>query len=287
MLANEQNGNETAPSAEADFARLIDQLGADSFAERERASKQLLSQGLAVYADLQNVDHHPDRETRLRVRRLLLELVEIDRQTQLSEFITFAERDFDELPGWTRLREIVGDTRPARLLMAGVLRENWDVLAESEQDANSAAAILMRRCEELQHARSVERRQLEREDVASLLLLAVNPDVGVYKQTQQQIYNLCYQIRFGPDRASGVTITDDDPLRKLLGAWVARPSDVADTAFYSLNIALRFSLPEGLVPAVQILDENNAAPYIRQYAILTVARFKDRQSVPRLKGALE
>ena len=274
-------------STSADVARLIEQLGADSFSQRERASKKLLARGLHAYADLQNAENHSDRETRMRVRRLLLNLVEIDRQTQLSEFITNMERDFEQLPSWIRLREIVGDTRAARMLMAGVLRDNWDVLAESERDANSAEATLARRCEELQYSRSVQRRQLNREDIAALLLLAVNPKVGVYQQTQQKIYNLCYRIHFADNQSGGVSITDDDPLRKLLGAWVARPSDVANTAFYSLNLALRCSLAGGLVPAVQVLEENNAAPYIRQYAILTVARFENHQSVPLLKTLLD
>ena len=41
------------------------------------------------------------------------------------------------------------------------------------------------------------------------------------------------------------------------------------------------------MPAVKILEEKNAAPYIRQYAILTVARFKDHESVPLLKTLLD
>lgn len=286
-FGNDETTNGALRSTDAEVAQLIKQLGADSFSQRERASKQLLARGLDVYADLQNAENHPDRETRMRVRRLVANLVEMDRQTQLAEFIMNLEGDFAQLPGWTRLREIAGDTRATRMLMAGVLRDNWNLLAESERDAGSAEATLVRRCEELQYSRSVQRRQLKREDVAALLLLAVNPEVGVYKQTQQQIYNLCYRIKFANNQSGGVTISADDPLRKLLGAWVARPSDVANTAFYSLNIALRFSLSEGLVPAVQILEENNAAPYIRQYAVLTVARFKDHESAPLLKTLLE
>ena len=263
------------------IAELIDQLGASRFSDRERASHALLGMGLDVYEALLQIQDHPDRETRLRVRQLLAELVDIDRRNKLAQFV--AERSHAEtaLPGWRQFCQIAGDTPASRELMAEMLDENWELLARADVDGSAAGALLIQRCEELQYSLSLRRRHISRSDVATLLLIAVNPDVGVYKNTQQQIYNFCYRIRVAPQ--SSKQTGQDDPLRKLLGAWVARPGDVANTAFYSLNIALRYSLPEGLIPAEQILAENTAAPYIRQYAILTVGRFKDHGSRERLE----
>ena len=270
---------------DASVAQLIDQLGASRFSDREQASKQLLAYGLDVYGALQDVQDHSDRETRLRVRELLSELVLIDRQQKIKAFV--ATNDLpspDELPGWDSFRKVAGDSMASRQLMGEMLKNNWDMLAKAEADPGEAGTLLIQRCEELHQALSIRRESIGSADVAALLLLAIHPETGAYRSTQQQIYNFCYRIRVEP--APHRDLPETDPLRKLLGAWVARPVDVANTAFYSLNIALRYSLPEGLTPAVQILKENNSAPYIRQYAILTVARFKDMSSRQRLEEML-
>ncbi len=274
-------------SDDAAVADLIRQLGATRFSDRERASKTLLSHGLNVYTTLQSVQDHPDRETRLRVRELLSDLVQLDRDRRIAGFLSGEHREdsqYENLPGWELMRQIAGDSSASRRLMAEMLQGNWDLLSSADRDPSDAATLLMQRCKDLQDAVSLRREQVQTADVAALLLLAVHPETGIYQNTQQQIYNFCYRIRVQP--APSDPSAEVDPLRKLLGAWVSRPADVGNTAFYSLNIALRYALPEGLVPAVQILDENAAAPYIRQYAILSVARFKDHQSRHRLESLL-
>ena len=78
-LGNDETTNGEFWSTSADVTQLVEQLGADSFSLRERASNELLARGFGAYAELQDAESHPDREIRMRVRRLLVSLIEIDR----------------------------------------------------------------------------------------------------------------------------------------------------------------------------------------------------------------
>ncbi len=52
----------------AELARLLKQLGSDSFALRDQAQQDLLKMGLAVIAGLKQAEEHPDTEVRVRAK---------------------------------------------------------------------------------------------------------------------------------------------------------------------------------------------------------------------------
>ncbi len=66
---------ERSPATPEEIKALIAQLGADAFAAREEALKQLARLGSHANVELQKASAHPDFETRSRAKRLLTALV--------------------------------------------------------------------------------------------------------------------------------------------------------------------------------------------------------------------
>src|SRR5439155_21709675 len=89
-----------------EVARLIEQLGDDSFIAREAASGKLAARGLAAKPALMLALKHGDPEVRLRARRLLGEIQTADLEVRLKAFVADTEcREEHEIPGWDRFRK--------------------------------------------------------------------------------------------------------------------------------------------------------------------------------------
>ena len=106
-FAQSGNVDEPAPAAE-----LIQQLGADSFHEREAAMAKLIAIGPSVEEEVEAATDAADPEVAYRARKILKE---IDRSLITQQREAFLGGDVEKLKAnaesWQRMEEMLGNTR--------------------------------------------------------------------------------------------------------------------------------------------------------------------------------
>ena len=97
-LAGGQDQPGGQPQSDAEAALLVQQLGAEEFSLRERATTQLIEMGVAAKNAVDAGRTHPDREIRYRCERIFQIVGELDFQRRLTAF-TAGRSDGLDLPG--------------------------------------------------------------------------------------------------------------------------------------------------------------------------------------------
>lgn len=129
IRADPESGDNTASPAE-DIERLIQQLGATDFAERNSAEEQLLRLGRRALPRLlwavRSPNGYADNEIRMRAQRLIVEIQRIDFNERVSEFLAAPEGDESDFgfPGWQRFADIVGDGKRARQMFLSMYKSH-------------------------------------------------------------------------------------------------------------------------------------------------------------------
>jgi hypothetical protein len=276
-----------------DAEQLVEQLGDVEFGVRERATNQLVALGLPALDALRAGAEHPDREIRYRSQRILAIVQDLDFESRLEAFIADrdSERDYD-LPGWKKYRSFVGDNESVRELFVEMQRAEPELLRAVEQGPKATTDLLNKRVQQIQESMQLHRNQLvvNLGTITSLLFAALEENVAVAAQPSQLIANFLYQPSFNNAVQGG----GGRPLllRQMLGEWIRRRTNDLD-GYQSMMLALRYDVKEGLVPAEralrqaesQINQPSNA--HLRQYGILTVARFGGPENLSILEPLLE
>jgi hypothetical protein len=118
--------------------------------------------------------------------------------------------------------------------------------------------------------------------MAALLICHCQPDAASNEVVGGKISQLFHQSRL-VDELSGSS--PDHPGRRLLGTWIERLADTS-LAFQSIWIGMRFELPEGLTPAKSLLKRADQSPFVRQMAILAIAKLGSPRDVAVLEPLL-
>jgi hypothetical protein len=77
-----------------------------------------------------------------------------------------------------------------------------------------------------------------------------------------------------------------EPLRRILGAWVARTSG-STNAYTGLMLSMQYDLREGLEPALNLVRQPGSQPPFLQFALLVIGRFGDKEHIRLLEPLLE
>lgn len=254
-LATAARAQEPATDApRATAQQLVAQLGDASFEQRERANRQLLEFGLEARAALDEGMRHPDAETAFRCRRLWDE-------------VRF-------LAGWQQASLIVGDSPAARALYDKMFLADpvlWYQLAENPGPTDGLFPERRARLEQAVKQAQVPAVLLEgtlaNAFYFGLLAKQANP--------QQQLERLDDLLRFGTSRQA---LKDDQVLGDLWGLW-AKATDMGmesdGPALDRLLGALQNNRPQARDIARNMLAEERIPAGQRQYALLTLAKFKN------------
>ena len=302
-------GIATAAASE-DLPRLVRQLGSDAFSQRQAAHQRILDRGPDALPFLEEVDGNSDAEVELRVERLVDRLRDIRNEALLADLMATPLRPAPPgLPAWERYVHITGDRAKARILYRDMLRSNAGLLEELEQGAAGAAVqeLVDIGVGRFRLGRSATSRKVTREEMGLLLLSAVEPEstgnraVGLLLQ---QLLNQTHIERTPPDDPT----TEEDPLRRLLAAWVMSPH--AGSRSDRMSVGLSHSLTETVEPAREVLlelssrsrkvgagyDDEDGSVFrpvhlhvnLRevQDAVLTLARFGGVEHIPDLEPLL-
>lgn len=280
-LGRGQDQQDGESQGDAEAVLLVQQLGAEEFSLRERATTRLIEMGVAAKNAVEAGRTHPDREIRYRCERIFQIVGELDFQRRLTAF-TAGRSDGLDLPGWRRFRDLYGDDVESRSLFAEMQKAETELLQAVEKGPQGIARVAETRAAQLQQSQRREGETTSLGSVAALLFAAVGENVKLGMQTSFAVMNLCGQ----PSFAEGMS----DPakskiLRKMVSQWITNSEGAV--AQQSMFLAMRYDMKEGLVPATRILRNAGEQAFVRQTALMTVARLGDASHVGLLEPALE
>lgn len=252
----------------AEIDRLIRQLGAPRFIDRQMATETLSTLGLKAAGPVREALKSSDPEIRFRAHQILRVIRHDDRQRLINAFIAGVDIESEaELPGWIAFQAIAGTSGDARQLYVQMLEEEWTFLDLAHQvEPAAASGHLASRVTTLELGARQDR-AVSVGSIAALLLVASHEDVQL--SNQANLMSLCYRspefdsaIRSGPFR---------DPLRALMGQLIGK-SSASPYLTQRFHFSLYYELKEGLEPARQVVTERLGIPHVRQYAVLVLGK---------------
>lgn len=289
---------QSATSPAADAAKLVRQLGDQSYRRRQQAQRLLSEMGVSAKDALFAGSNDSDAEIRFRAGQLLKRVLELDFQRTLDSFVastpeparadSAGELSGDlVLPGWRRFRQQAGDNLPARRLFVEMQKAERELLAMSEARPAAAGELLELRCQQLQE----ELQPADDEDevltlgsICALLFVAGDPGVDLSTQAATYVNNFSHQSPLQEAMRAGEYI---EPLRSVLGGWVHRRFDDNMVTYQNMQLALHYNLREALEPAAALALRNDAPAHLRPYGVLAMGKLGGKEQLPALEPLLD
>ncbi|MBA2226892.1 hypothetical protein [Thermogemmata fonticola] len=282
---------------------LIQQLGSDSYREREQAQAELAKMGrLARPALLEAMDQHPNPEVRFRASLLLPRASAEDLKARLEAFLADTEARYEHaLPGLSRFRKLVGTDVKARNLFAEFVKSpsNLELLTTLEQgDAAAGRAVADRRYllfAQMQGQRILpngqiihEPRQVSFADIACLLFVeALVPSKYI---PSTPVFGHVGGSMFLQQPASHAVLNNPsaahhEAYRRLVGAWLASRDDPNEW-----NNLVHMLGPGGVLqnfPQAQVLlrriaNSDTVPGWSKAQALIHLVRRNGRAEIPTL-----
>jgi hypothetical protein len=230
----------------------------------------------------------PDLEIRLRVRRLLRQVVDDEFEGRLAAFIADVNGTQEhDLPAWKRYRESIGNTRMARALFVNMIREEMPLL-QAFESGMKLEQLFSKRLKSLQPYSSVNTygpRVASSQSLATMLFLVGEPELTVDQITHQQIFSLLQytgtqnMVKGSPYREILFGMLDD---------WVRTLDKQIPNAYYPLMIALNYDMKEaGFDIAKKHLGNTTTSSSAQQYGIMAIARFGTARDIDLLIPQLQ
>ncbi len=286
VMADEPAEAEAKPSVTAQqAAQLIESLGAETFAERERAMGEIMRGGSAMAPFLREaIQSHQDPELILRARKALHQMTEDNLETQIETFLSSdpdaVRRGREWFEGWAVVEQILGDSVAVRELFIEVMRSHPDVTA-SLAGTTAQRTAAAERAATLVQTGMMERRQLPTlADGIAMLLPLTDPAVQVgagYEATLLTVFNRQF-----------ATVRRDaqlwPPISGLLQQWLLRSriENRADALWY----AMQWDLPASSELGLRTLQETTDVEML-QTALQAIARFGSVEDAPKLAKLLD
>lgn len=275
------------PASMDEIARLVSQLGSASFAERERATRELVELGIAGRTALVEASSSPDAEVRVRARAVLAAVSEADFRDRLEAFLA----DYDgsrkqTLPGWDQFVSLFGSGRLSRQIFVEMQRAEPELIEAFSKDPKAAGEAVVARCQSIsqQAMQSPREGLISLGTVASMLLVGGSPEVSIDEQLGVQVYAwMIYQPVFQKNAVSGVW---SPMLKKLLCRWVVKDASPTATVQNLLFAAAYELKSEALQLATRVLSDEHNHSNTRQYAILIAGRFGGKDELPMIERLL-
>jgi hypothetical protein len=280
----------TRPSAGSvdKAAKMVSQLGSESFSVREATTNQMMQMGIAIKPVLMAALDDSDAEIRMRARRILTTVVDADFQRRLALFAADVhDAKHYGLPGWSRFRTLVGSDRAARNLFVEMQRAEPNLMLAFEQGQEPAARMLETRIRvaqgSFQGRIGFNNNGLSVGSIAALLFVGSDKSINLADDFALQLGNLPY---YQPFQSAIVAGQQSELLKKILGTWIAR--DASQTLVYqNLYLAMRFNLKEGLDPAIRLLQQPGAVPQVKPLALLAISKFGGKEHLPLIEPFMQ
>lgn len=249
-----------APRATAE--QLVQQLGNDSYQQRERASQQLRDIGLEAKAALQGGMRHLDLEISQQCRRL-----------------------WDEvrvLAGWQQVRGMIGDSPQARELYDNMFLADPAFWYELAENPRSLEGLFPERRTQLQQ--TLQQGQISTWIVEGALANAFYFGVlAKQAKPQQELESVNDLLRVGRCQQA---LKDNDALGDLWDLW-AKATQSEGPALDRLLAALQDQRPQTRDIARAMLADARIPATQRQYALLALAKMPNPADDALFQQALD
>ncbi|MCA9216314.1 MAG: hypothetical protein KDB27_24770 [Planctomycetales bacterium] len=281
----EETLNGPSNYSDTELQKLIEQLGASRYQEREDATSRLVSIGIPAKGHVQAALEHADLEIRSRCEGIFDEIVLREREHMMIEFLS-GTISAENLPGWSTFVSIAGDPEQAKPLFARMLESEWEFI-EDVVDVNdentvavaseNASRYLANRVNMIQLSLRSPSSRLTEGTLCALLFAASFPDVDL--SMSNSLFPICShgeRYLIGENR---------EVFSALLSRVVLKPqSDY--TLATRLHFCARYGLAEGVQLAREVVSNVATRSFIRQQGILLIARFgnlaDDQQTLDKL-----
>jgi hypothetical protein len=291
----------TGAATEPVIRRLIRQLGAEDFDQRQTAAERLIEIGPDALPLLEEARATSSDEVRSRAGRLVQQLVREHHERGLALLLTRAhEAAPRRLPGWDEFSRVAGDAPEARQLFASMLRLEPELMGLIGGDEERLRAEIDARLAEWSYlAVQSNARHASVETVSALLLATLADDTdrsapvpqrGIFAGrivTPSSLSMILPTIlKQGPfSQAASEDASTAAPLRRLLAEWVQRPTVAPATE--RMHIGAIFTLAECVTPARQLMQEGTEDRRSLESALLLLARYGTLELVPELETHLD
>ena len=268
--------------SQAQFAKLIEQLGHDEYALREKASKLLASYGISSKDALLRGLKHSDAEIRRRCRLLLRDVLELDFERRVQRFKEDANQTrHHDLPGWKDFQQRVGKDEEARQLYLQMLKSEAGLLAAAQASSSAAEeALRMRFFKTYNEIRGDNgTRKMPPTGTVAALMFVCN-DSKLKLPDKLKGYTYWSTVIFGSGEFPQILRKGDkqnNAARKLVAEWIKLPSK-SSLLMQKFRYAVQYGFKEGLDLAIDALDNRpDLTDSYRGYALVAVGQIGGKQ----------
>ena len=265
-------------SASPDLTQLIEQLGADSFHDREEAMSELVKIGPPAEKAVEAAIESVDPEVAYRARKVIKE---IDRSLIAQRRKAFLEGDVAKLKtnaaSWKRMEEMLGNTRESRELFLQMQVAGEDILTAAEENPRHCAQQISTLYNEDQQARRFGGQGLAPGAVAAMVFASSDDRVPLDATTLSRCTSLLYRYRG--------SLGENELFQDMLGEWVTVKGDSGPQQYQLLRLCQQFKLPEGVKLARKMVGGCGHTSY-KAHAMLTIGMFGGEDDVELLKGLI-
>jgi len=269
---------------------LISHLGSPEFSVRDLASKELLSRGKGVLAELQDAaDNCDDLEIRLLATQILQQFSVQKYEAELTALLNDPQGKLKhDLPCWLRYKKIMGHGKAERELFVEMLRNEQELLTLVSTNPRQASKQYAGRIKLLYRGRTPFDRQLPSEATLSTFLF-LNTQTDIILNQTGKMYMFSYLTsRNEPYQA--ITAGSNSVLLKRLLSAMAVQAEEGNLAYYHIRMMMRYNMKEASLKFTRkILRDNKIskrAPAFH-YATLVLGKYGGKEDLPLLEPLLK
>lgn len=266
----------------AEARRLVRQLGAADYRQREAAGMALIKMGAAVEPVLREAMEWDDPEIRFRCRTILPLALNYDLDRRLNAFL--AGKD-DAAPAmWPRFKELVGDSPASRELFASMHRFDSEFLLGLEKDPASQRQRMTLSCIEFAQSRNTGYNAPINIEQVALILFATQVDkLKVEPEAQSNLSGALLSASF---QARGKEVLrGNEQIRKLLVKYLSEVTIY--TAHNAMYLIANLELKEGVNIARAYLKQDSRDSYTRGMALSILGKIGTKELIPEIMPYLE
>lgn len=283
LLACSWHGGRADEPASVPLLDLVHQLGSPEFVVREAAERSLMQRGASARPALLRGLQDADLEVRLASQRILICSAQCEFEALADAFLDGDKGvSLDRFPGWSRLREQLGDTKEVRQFYVNMLRAEPDLLRALERQDGKLADEWLKQMQTQVALVSLDAPDIRLVSGPSLnALIFVGVEIAEKEQDpagRQTLGQLSQFLLTRLDDQLVARLGLREPIaRQLLAVWaetLARGDHNGAQHTQALQLALKFELPDlGCKLARAVFEKRMEDPNVKPYAAITLGRF--------------
>ncbi len=275
-----QDETPTVSDADAAAVELVSQLGAATFAQREKATGEILRIGMPMVPYLRAaMEQGGDAELMLRASTTLARLTSGNFEARVTAFL--AGKDFGgDFEGWLTVQATLGDSPAIRELFVQILRIHPELVASLDGSTRDRNVALDQAATKIQ-TNMFQRHQFPTlADGVALLLPLVDPGVAISGGYEATLVSVMQKHMETIRRDALLRI----PVSGLMNQWVKRSriENRSDVLYYSMQ----WDLDAASTLGVRTLGETSDVETL-QTAMQAISRFGTKADAESLAKFIE